>query len=178
MTENTPWDCSSSWKGHRDAYRTFLTDIGPIFCIVELGVDYGFSFFSFCHDYPQAHVIGIDNFSYGDSVGARELLRTHLPKFPNGKIIEGNSADVARRWRQPETYLDIDVLHIDADHSYESVKQDFELWSPFVRPGGVVLFHDINIPNFGVRKFFDELQGRKDKHDVGPGLGVWYKDDA
>ncbi|MEY4483362.1 MAG: hypothetical protein RL693_814, partial [Verrucomicrobiota bacterium] len=37
----------------------------------------------------------------------------------------------------------VDVLFIDGDHSYDGVKTDFTLWSPLVRSGGMVIFHDI-----------------------------------
>lgn len=37
----------------------------------------------------------------------------------------------------------LDVLFIDGDHSYQGVKADFLLYSPMVRPGGVIAFHDI-----------------------------------
>jgi predicted O-methyltransferase YrrM len=37
----------------------------------------------------------------------------------------------------------IDFLFIDADHTYEGVKQDYEMYAPLVRRGGIVAFHDI-----------------------------------
>jgi predicted O-methyltransferase YrrM len=37
----------------------------------------------------------------------------------------------------------LDFLFIDGDHSYDGVRRDFELYSPFVREGGLVAFHDI-----------------------------------
>ena len=37
----------------------------------------------------------------------------------------------------------IDLLFIDGDHSYEGVKKDYELYSPFVKKGGMIVFHDI-----------------------------------
>jgi predicted O-methyltransferase YrrM len=37
----------------------------------------------------------------------------------------------------------IDLLFIDGDHAYESVKRDFELYTPLVRPGGTIALHDI-----------------------------------
>lgn len=37
----------------------------------------------------------------------------------------------------------IDFLFIDGDHSYFGVKSDFEMYSPLVRKGGIVAFHDI-----------------------------------
>lgn len=56
----------------------------------------------------------------------------------------------------------IDFLFIDADHRYEGVKRDYQLYSPLVRPGGLIAFHDIrpNIQNADtqVYKFWDELK--------------------
>lgn len=37
----------------------------------------------------------------------------------------------------------IDALFIDGDHTYEGVKKDFEIFSPLVRDGGIIAFHDI-----------------------------------
>jgi cephalosporin hydroxylase len=36
-----------------------------------------------------------------------------------------------------------DFLFIDGDHSPEGVKRDYELYSPLVREGGIIAFHDI-----------------------------------
>lgn len=36
----------------------------------------------------------------------------------------------------------LDFVYIDADHSYESVKKDIEIWAPKVKPGGVLIGHD------------------------------------
>ncbi len=56
----------------------------------------------------------------------------------------------------------IDVLFIDGDHSYKGIKKDFENYSPFVRPGGMIAFHDIaeHPPelNCEVSKFWNELK--------------------
>jgi len=38
--------------------------------------------------------------------------------------------------------IKIDYLHIDAGHSYEDVKQDFELYSKLLSPHGVISIHD------------------------------------
>jgi cephalosporin hydroxylase len=38
----------------------------------------------------------------------------------------------------------LDFLFIDGDHSYEGVKADWDMYREFVRPGGIVAFHDIN----------------------------------
>jgi hypothetical protein len=38
--------------------------------------------------------------------------------------------------------IQIDYLHIDAGHSYEDVKQDFELYSKLLSPNGMISIHD------------------------------------
>lgn len=51
------------------------------------------------------------------------------------------------------------MLFIDGDHSYDSVKQDFELYFPKLRNGGLVCFHDYgNIHWEGVTKFVNETK--------------------
>lgn len=38
--------------------------------------------------------------------------------------------------------LEIDMLFIDADHSYESVKKDFDSFFPLLKDDGIILLHD------------------------------------
>jgi len=38
--------------------------------------------------------------------------------------------------------LKIDYLHIDADHSYEGVKKDFDLYSKILNKNGIISIHD------------------------------------
>lgn len=40
----------------------------------------------------------------------------------------------------------VDFLFIDADHSFQGIKRDFEMYSALVRRGGLVALHDI-LPN-------------------------------
>ncbi len=44
----------------------------------------------------------------------------------------------------------LDVLFIDGDHTYAGVKADFEIYCGFVRPGGLIGFHDI-VPDYNTR---------------------------
>jgi predicted O-methyltransferase YrrM len=49
----------------------------------------------------------------------------------------------------------IDMLFIDGDHTYEGVKMDWEMYSQLVRPGGLVVFHDVagNYEDTQVKRF-------------------------
>jgi predicted O-methyltransferase YrrM len=61
---------------------------------------------------------------------------------------------------------EIDFLFCDGDHTYEGVKQDYKMYSPLVRHGGLMAFHDICThsadQNCGVDKFWQEI---RDKHE-------------
>ncbi|MFB6344816.1 MAG: class I SAM-dependent methyltransferase [bacterium] len=52
--------------------------------------------------------------------------------------IVGDSIDVAERW---ETSLAL--VFIDGGHGEEPAHNDYENWSPKVRPGGLLLIHDV-----------------------------------
>jgi predicted O-methyltransferase YrrM len=64
----------------------------------------------------------------------------------------------------------LDFFFIDGDHTYEGVKADFEMYSPLVRSGGLIAFHDINVLNgvgaggsipespLGVNRFWNEIK--------------------
>jgi len=80
----------------------------------------------------------------------------------------------------------VDFLFIDGDHSYEGVKKDFEMYSPLVKKGGVIAFHDV-APNGiegltgGVPTFWKEVKNKykykefiKDEKQVGYGIGCLF----
>lgn len=46
----------------------------------------------------------------------------------------------------PQVPDGLDMLFIDGDHSYASVKDDLERYVPKLRPGGVLLLHDFTYP--------------------------------
>lgn len=82
------------------------------------------------------------------------------------EIVRATSEQAAQNWTRP-----IDLLFIDGDHSYEGVKRDWELFLPFLRSFGIVVFHDTtweihgpNRPDMGVPRFVDDL--RKAGHPV------------
>lgn len=52
-----------------------------------------------------------------------------------------------RRWLGNDK---IDFLFIDGDHSFDGVSSDYSMYSPWVRPGGIIAFHDI-IPDYRTR---------------------------
>ncbi len=76
----------------------------------------------------------------------------------------------------------IDLLFIDGDHAYEGVKQDWEQYSALVRPGGMVVFHDIagNYDDTQVKRLWDSIKPdyQHEEYAVDPngsyGLGILF----
>lgn len=53
----------------------------------------------------------------------------------------------------------LDFIFIDGDHRYEAIKNDFNLYSQLVRPGGIIAFHDIaEKEEGGGHKFWNEVK--------------------
>ena len=61
----------------------------------------------------------------------------------------------------------LDFLFIDGDHTYEGVKQDYEMYRHLVKPGGWIGFHDTKDTEFHrnancrVDQLWSELEGNK-----------------
>jgi cephalosporin hydroxylase len=110
-----------------------------------------------------------------------EFTATHkaaLKEFalPGQQIIclqaDSHQLETVSRVKECLAGRNLDVLYLDGDHSYEGIKADFELFSPLVRTGGIIAFHDI-VPDFrtrygietpsyvgGVPQFWSELKAK------------------
>jgi hypothetical protein len=53
-------------------------------------------------------------------------------------FVESDSAEAAKQFRDDF----VDLLIVDADHSYEGVKRDIEAWVTKIAVDGLVFFHD------------------------------------
>jgi len=156
--------------------------------VMEIGTDKGGVFFLLCKA-SRGIKISLDlpcakGGSKFDVAQRNEMMRTW---GSNIHILEGDShdkkhvQDVQRILNEQE----LDFLFIDGDHSYEGVKQDFEMYSPLVKSGGFIAFHDVNDTAFHrnhncyVSKFWNELEGVKFEFNVfskrWAGIGVYRK---
>ena len=180
--DDTP---ATAWSGHRGFAEKLVRFLNPK-VIVDLGVDWGYSTFSFA--LPRiGHTYGIDNFTGDTFVGTDEnrlkynfvtMKREKLHLQDNLTLIEGDFNEVAQTWDKT-----IDILHIDGSHKYEDITRDFETWSKFVTDNGIILLHDtciesLNGNDYGVKKFFDELDMPKFTFTHCFGLGVICKNDV
>jgi predicted O-methyltransferase YrrM len=164
----------SAWTGHGSFAAKLVKTFNPN-VVVDLGVDYGFSTFSFA--YPQiGKVYGIDWFQGDGHAGHRNTLEdvtnlyqelTNRFGVSNIEFIKSDFAEAATTWDKS-----IDILHIDGFHSYEAVKSDYENWIKFCTEESIILFHDTVYFSGTVGAFFDELEGFKLNRPNSFGLGV------
>jgi predicted O-methyltransferase YrrM len=178
-------DIHSCWKGHKNFAKWLVSTIKPE-VVVDLGVDHGYSTFVFGTPKVGQKVYGVDTFEGDQYAGARDS--NQLFEFVTQKaretglddsvtFIKGTFDDVAKTWDKK-----INLLHIDGDHAYESVKNDYETWSKFLDDDGIILFHDTMVENingneYGVKRFFEELDLPKVNFTHTFGLGVVSKNE-
>jgi cephalosporin hydroxylase len=77
----------------------------------------------------------------------------------------------------------VDFLFIDGDHTEKAVISDYNMYSPFVRSGGIIAFHDIlekqPTPQNQVHYFWEKIKQStnseefvKDHNQTGFGIGI------
>jgi len=78
----------------------------------------------------------------------------------------GLTADIARSYPGRR----IRVMLVDADHSFDGVRADFESWLPHVAVGGLIIFHDYLMPE--VARFINSVVRNHPAIDPAPGSVV------
>lgn len=155
--------------------------------IVELGGEYGRSAAQFAkacagkHNvsihtvdlFPMNHpLVGDLLFAWKSNIAEARVTDHHILTLPH----RGKTTEVASTWNTP-----IDLLFIDAGHSYNEVVTDIIAWVKHVRPGGVVAFHDYakgdgaHPLHYEVKRAVDEWHAVAgwERHDAPDSL-VWF----
>lgn len=112
---------------------------------------------------------------------ARRGQRLHLLRG------DSHSGEMLSRVKAALRGEPLDYLFIDGDHTYEGVKQDFEMYRPLVRSGGIVALHDIAehppAKECEVSEFWSTLKVRfrhreiiENREQGWAGIGVLYVD--
>lgn len=131
--------------------------------VLEIGTYHGGTLYHWLQNaQPGTAVVSVDNYVAG--VDNRALYSAWCPPrvLCHTVAADSNDEETAKVVRLMGPY---DWIWIDADHLYESVRRDWELYSPMCNPGGVVCFHDIlppsvAFPTYGVNVLWDELKAR------------------
>ena len=147
-----------------------LKELGPKRSL-EIGTNYGGTLFLLCTvSAPKAKIISVDlpfgPFGGGYPTRKIPLFRRFRRSGQELHLIRGDSHLAETRERVLGLLQDerLDFVFIDADHTYEGVSRDFEMYGPLVRSGGIVAFHDIVTHRQGtaceVERFWNEVKVR------------------
>jgi Methyltransferase domain len=158
----------SNWSRHLPFAYDLVAFLRPA-CLVELGTHFGESYFGLCQAVLENEVpcrcFAVDTWKgdrhsgfYGDEVfdEVDAYNRAHYSSFST--LLRCTFEEALPGF----TDLSIDLLHIDGLHTYEAVSHEFHSWLPKVRPGGIILLHDIlgRGKDFGVWRFWEEISAR------------------
>jgi hypothetical protein len=170
----------STWVDHLPFGYDLVTALRPSL-LVELGTHMGLSYFTFCQAMKEHAIDGlcyaVDTFE-GDAHTAKydesvfNLVNNHNREHYHGfsYLMRMLFNDALKHFNNDS----IDLLHIDGLHTYEAVSEDFRLWLPKVKPGGIILFHDVQarLQDFGAWRFWDEIAPSHETFTFNHGFGL------
>ena len=142
--------------------------------IMEIGTCHGGTLYLWCQAaHPEANVLSLDlpdgEFGGGYKACRAPFYRAFSKPAQKLCLIRADSHSAATVEQISSLLGDrpIDLLFIDGDHTYNGVKQDYELYSRFVAPNGLIAIHDIlqrsTDSRIEVWRFWDEIKRRNDK---------------
>lgn len=133
---------------------------------LEIGVHNGCSLsYVLSSKYP-VQAFGIDLFKAGPQKYKRDKLTVESTRNRLSKINESSHLLqlICANSQDPKTYSlfeegSFDLIFIDADHSYNGVKNDFTCAIKYLSPDGIIVFddNDDDPNNRGVKTFLTEL---------------------
>ncbi len=117
---------------------------------LEIGTNYGGTLLLLCAlSAPKAKIISVDlpNGPFGGGYPKRKMpIFRRFPRHGQKLHLLRADSHAAETKEQVSRLLEseqLDYLFVDADHTYEGVWRDFEMYAPLVRSGGMIAFHDI-----------------------------------
>lgn len=163
--------------------------------ILEIGTYNGGTLFLFSHVIPwRATIISIDfpdvRFGGGYDWWKTPLFNAFKLRGQTLTLIRADSHKVETLNEVKKVIKErkVDFIFIDGDHSYEGVRQDFEMYNPFLATNGFMAFHDIvsHVKESGceVNKYWEELKNSRkydcyeiieNKAQSMGGIGIVYK---
>ena len=178
-----------AWTPHLHFAYDLVATLKPRL-LVELGVDRGESYFTFCQSAAEnktgSRCFGVDTWRGDQHAGGYDETTFAQVSAHNRANYEAFSTLLRTSFDDALEKFDpgsIDVLHLDGLHTESALRHDLDSWLPKVRPGGVVLFHDVDVrrPQF----WRLESLGGPAENWAAPGhfmtvpaLGVWQKPPA
>lgn len=113
--------------------------------IVEIGSHYGYSTICLASSGKRVHAIdphygNPEHQVAGQTFNSFDQFKKNIEQFNLSKNVNPmvmTSEQASQGWNRP-----VSLLWIDANHDYEFVKKDYDLWTPFLISNGILAFHD------------------------------------
>lgn len=126
--------------------------------ILEIGTYVGGSAWAFARLPSLRHIVTVDTAPQPQA--AAQLAS--LPCRATQVVADSTNPNTVHQVRAALDLHSPDVVFIDGDHLYKSARRDWELYSPLVAAGGLVVLHDTqgypNNPTVQVPTLWAELQ--------------------
>lgn len=164
------------WFNMEVQYRKLLDHVPINGIFVELGCWKGkstaFLLTEAANDGIPRKIYTVDNFigsnnteeerKVYNNVNQQALFLTFLDNIKSVSsvltdLLRCDSSEAAKQF----DYNSVDVIFIDAGHSYQNVKADIEAWLPKMKKGGIMAGHDYNKSWPGVIQAVNELLGEE-----------------
>ncbi len=165
--------------------------------LVEIGTATGGTLFLFTRiTDPEAIIISIDlpegPYGKGYSEWKINLYKSFIRDNQRIYFIRANSHEpnTLKKIKKILVNMKIDFLFLDGDHTYPGVKADFDMYSPLVKKGGIIAFHDIvkhdafHDPSAAIEidRFWKDIKDNYKNHEIiknvkqgWAGIGIIYK---
>lgn len=180
-----------------DELSPFLNLLGKtkkLNTVVEIGTARGGLFWALCQVAdPRATIVSLDlyqgAFGGGYDLKQQKVIATYgQPKQKLHFIRKDSHLETTKAALQKILRRPIDALIVDGDHTYAGVRKDFEMYSPLVKKGGLIAFHDIFEHPFApscqvdlfwkevkMKHFAQEIKDYKESHWGGIGVLTYKK---
>lgn len=82
-----------------------------------------------------------------------EDIKLLLSRYPNITVVQS----LTHEYALTQNDNSVDIILLDADHSYTGLLRDLRAWFLKIRQGGLFLFHDATDENWDVKIFCDSF---------------------
>lgn len=138
-------------------------DVGHPIVMAELGIFEAFTSEYLLSLFPKLQLVMVDTYMTAGAIAVAGRFGTRARFIRNTTL--GAAAEILES--------SLDLVFIDAQHTYENVKEDIHEWAPKLKDEGIMGGHYSFDPAFpGVRKAVEETGL---EYEAGPGHTWWFK---
>lgn len=122
------------YRSEVDALKRLCGNLPWQAVIIQIGAGPGCSTLAMLEERQEAFILSID-------IDECPQERKHIEQagLDWRRVVRtlGRSQEIGIAWPWP-----CDMLYIDGDHNRPGIDEDISLWTPHVRTGGIIAFHD------------------------------------